>query len=1052
MHWGTPTGLVVCLAMLPLSVLSFSTRPWLLRSAASTARRQGLRQGPNIRRLSLRASEGTEVEWPAAKVRSTFVDFFTSKHEHTPFPSSPVVPYDDPTLLFANAGMNQFKPIFLGQADPAGPLGGLKRAVNSQKCIRAGGKHNDLDDVGKDVYHHTYFEMLGSWSFGDYFKTEAIAMAWELLTETYGVDPDRLYASYFGGDPSQGLEPDREARDLWLQFLPADRVLPFGKADNFWEMGDVGPCGPCSEIHYDRIGGGRDASALVNADDPDVVEIWNLVFIQYNREGDGALKVLPSQHIDTGMGFERLVSVLQDKRSNYDTDVFEPLLAAIQTELDIAPYAGKIGDADADFKDTAYRVLADHLRTLSFAIADGATPSNEGRGYVLRRVLRRAVRYGQQVLGAEPGFFSKLIPVVVQTYAEAFPELEGAEARIVSIIEDEEAAFGTMLTRGVKHLEAIFDNLEAAKDKVVSGTEAFFLYDTLGFPVDLTTLMAEERGWQVDQAGFTTAMDRQRERSRSAGKGSGAGGGGVSLVLGAEQTAYLAKDLGLATTDDQAKYDWDLEADEATATVLAVYGGKDRGFLGAGEVAALGDRVGVVLDATPFYSEAGGQVADTGRLALSPSTGLFVDVDDVQAYAGYVVHMGTLTRADKGEEEEEEEAAAAAGSGGLAAGAAVTCRVDYARRRKVAPNHSMSHVLNHALQAVLGDEVAQKGSLVTPDKLRFDFSHNKALTVAQAAEVEAQVQAVVAAALPVHAKSVPLAEATEIYGLRAVFGETYPDPVRVVSVGATVEALVADPASPAWGANSVEFCGGTHVGNTGEAGAFVLAEESAVAKGIRRVVGLTGDAAAEARRLGDELCEAVDGAAALQGHALEDAVVSLRNQLAEVGPSIGLLARSEARGKIEAYSKAVASAKKAEASAAAAAALAGLKGRLAAALEDGPAFVVLAGVDLGSEDGKAAKKALDLIKKTQGDTPVLCLSPSPSGDKLLCFASCAEGAGDLAANEWVAAALAACGGRGGGRADAAQGQASLQGGEEAKAEAARVAAVDAAEAALGLAK
>ncbi len=407
-------------------------------------------------------------DWPADRVRQTFIDYFKDKQEHNFIKSSPVVPLDDPTLLFTNAGMNQFKPVFLGQVDPSSPLAGLKRAVNSQKCIRAGGKHNDLEDVGKDTYHHTFFEMLGTWSFGNYFKKEAIAWAWEILTGVYKIAPERLYATYCEGDTHKGgvTEPDIETRDLWLQYLPADHVLPGTMKDNFWEMGDTGPCGPCTELHFDRLGG-RNAAHLVNQDDPNVLEVWNLVFIQFNREPSRELRKLPNAHVDTGMGFERLVSVLQNKASNYDTDVFAPIFTAIQSTLNIAPYGGKLGADDTDLKDTAYRVIADHARTLTFAITDGAVPSNEGRGYVLRRILRRAVRYAQQMLGAPPGFFTSLVPVVVNSFKGSFPELAAREKYVMEIVAEEEESFQKMLAGGIKYFNEMADELKVKKSKQV---------------------------------------------------------------------------------------------------------------------------------------------------------------------------------------------------------------------------------------------------------------------------------------------------------------------------------------------------------------------------------------------------------------------------------------------------------------------------------------------------------------------------------------------------------------------------------------------------------
>ncbi|MEO1717889.1 MAG: alanine--tRNA ligase, partial [Planctomycetota bacterium] len=566
----------------------------------------------------------------ASEIREAFIAFFRDRHGHSFVPSSPSVPVDDPTLLFANAGMNQFKPCFLGTTQAGSPLHGLKRAVNSQKCIRAGGKHNDLDDVGLDTYHHTFFEMLGNWSFGDFFKAEAIEWAWAFLTEVCGLDGDRLYATYFEGDPAQGLEPDHEARDLWMRFLPAERVLPGNAKDNFWEMGDVGPCGPCSELHYDRIGG-RDAASLVNMDDPDVIEVWNLVFIQFNKEKDGdgvALKALPAKHVDTGMGLERLVSILQDKRSNYDTDLFGPVFAEIQKVTKFGrPYGGKLGDEDPERVDMAYRVIADHIRTLVVAITDGAVPSNEGRGYVLRRVLRRAVRFGRQMLGAETGFLTDLVPVVAKPLGDGFPELRSNTAKVAEIIADEEASFGRTLDKGIRifdrHVllalmaefsrgrgahsdaaqreasteiqsvsdkeftESMSDGMPAATDATVlqltyrfdlkepeqyrcaldavtsafvsthydqpptiAGDDAFMLYDTYGFPLDLTQMMAAERGLSVDVDGFNAAMEAQRERSRA---GSKFGSGEDLLKLEPDALARLAH-KNIKATDDSAKY------------------------------------------------------------------------------------------------------------------------------------------------------------------------------------------------------------------------------------------------------------------------------------------------------------------------------------------------------------------------------------------------------------------------------------------------------------------------------------------------------------------
>ncbi|KAG9813807.1 alanyl-tRNA synthetase, partial [Aureobasidium melanogenum] len=446
------------------------------------------------------ASQPNEQQWNAAKVRSTFIDYFVKKRDHTFVPSSSVVPHSDPTLLFANAGMNQYKSIFLGTVDPSSDFASLKRATNSQKCIRAGGKHNDLDDVGKDSYHHTFFEMLGNWSFGDYFKKEAIAWSWELLTKEFGLDPARMYVTYFEGDKAGGLEPDLEAKELWKSVgVPEDHILPGNMKDNFWEMGDQGPCGPCSEIHYDRIGG-RNAAHLVNMDDPNVLEIWNNVFIQYNRESDKSLRPLPNKHVDTGMGFERLVSVLQDKSSNYDTDVFTPLFDRIQEITGVRKYEGKFGSEDADGIDTAYRVVADHVRLLTFAITDGGIPNNMGRGYVVRRVLRRGARYARKYLNTDIGdFFSKIVPTLVAQMGDMFPEIKKKEQDVKEILNEEELSFAKTLDRGEAMFEKYAQQCKDNNTKSLSGSDVWRLYDTYGFPVDLTQLMAEERGLTINE-------------------------------------------------------------------------------------------------------------------------------------------------------------------------------------------------------------------------------------------------------------------------------------------------------------------------------------------------------------------------------------------------------------------------------------------------------------------------------------------------------------------------------------------------------------------------
>lgn len=757
-----------------LIVLMMTTITLFRASASFKPNRIHLKLSPSMIRLKplMMSTEVESIEWPVSKVRSQFVEYFEKKHTHTSYRSSPVVPVNDPTLLFANSGMNQFKPIFDGTVDPSSPLSALIRAVNSQKCIRAGGKHNDLDDVGKDTYHHTFFEMLGTWSFGNYFKKEAIEWAYDILVNEYKLPVDRLYASYFGGDESLGLPCDDEARELWLQFLPAERVLPFDKQANFWEMGETGPCGPCSEIHFDRIGG-RDAASLVNADDPDVIEIWNLVFMQFNREPSGELRPLPNKHIDTGMGLERLTSILQDKRSNYDTDVFAPYFKAIETTVGCPPYTGKLGqeDADQNFKDTAYRIVADHVRTLTMAITDGAVPSNEGRGYVLRRILRRAVRYGMQTLGAKPGFFSQLVPIVAQELGDAFPELREKNSMVMAIVEEEEKAFSSLLDRGVKYFAEISGEMKKHGSLVIPGDRAFFLYDTMGFPVDLTEIMANEQGLTVDIKGFQAAMTEQKDRSRIASRTKRLAGR-VALTFGAEQTSYLSKDMKVLPTEDSSKYLLDLNL----KTVLkAIY--TDKGFVSAIDEEV--STVGIVLESSSFYAESGGQVADTGRITVTSGDGKLIELDvlDVQTYGGYFLHTCTTF--------EDLDSLK-----GLTVGSATEVKVDYKRRRQVAPNHTMTHVLNYALRKILGDDVNQKGSLVSDEKFRFDFSFNRAVNSEELSKMESIVNEVIKAELEVSTEVVPLKDALAVNGLRAVFGETYPDPVRVVSVGPKVRIFI----------------------------------------------------------------------------------------------------------------------------------------------------------------------------------------------------------------------------------------------------------------------
>ncbi|KAK6464609.1 alanine--tRNA ligase [Scheffersomyces coipomensis] len=769
------------------------------------------------RRIMSTSTSSPATEWTASKVRTTFLDYFIKQKNHTFVPSSSVIPHNDPTLLFANAGMNQYKPIFLGTVDPASDIATMKRAVNSQKCIRAGGKHNDLEDVGRDSYHHTFFEMLGNWSFGDYFKKEAIEWSWELLTKVYGLNKDRLYVTYFGGDEKQGLAADLEAKQFWLDVgVDEDHILPGDVHDNFWEMGDQGPCGPCSEIHYDRIGG-RNASHLVNMDDPNVLEIWNNVFMQFNREPDSSLRSLPSKHIDTGMGFERLVSILQDKSSNYDTDVFTPIFEKISEITGVRPYAGRFGDEDKDGIDTAYRVIADHVRTLTFAICDGGVPNNEGRGYVLRRILRRGARYVRKYMNYPIGsFFQQLVDVVIEQNKEIFPEIVDGAQDLKEILNEEELSFAKTLDRGEKLFEKNAIIASKTPEQTLSGKDVWRLYDTYGFPVDLTRLMAEEAGLKIDEVGFEKAKEESREASKSHG-----GKNNANLI---KLDVHALSELeSIPKTNDSYKYG----LEDIKANILAIYNGKE--FV---DTINEGEECGIILDKSPFYAEQGGQEYDTGKLIIDGKSEF--NVTNVQSYAGFVFHTGIIVE------------------GSLSVKDEVIASYEELRRWPIRNNHTGTHVLNCALREVLGDSIDQKGSLVAPEKLRFDFSHKQGLNPTELEKVEVISNEYIKSNKVVYAKDVELSLAKEITGVRAVFGETYPDPVRVVSIGVPVEDLLADPKKADWHKLSIEFCGGTHVAKTGDIKDLVIVEESGIAKGIRRIVAVTGHDAHAVQKLAKE--------------------------------------------------------------------------------------------------------------------------------------------------------------------------------------------------------
>ena len=722
----------------------------------------------------------TKTDKTARQIRQDFFDYFVQR-DHTLVPSAPVVPADDPTLLFTNAGMNQFKDVFLATGTRP-----YRRAVDTQKCIRVSGKHNDLEEVGRDTYHHTYFEMLGNWSFGDYFKAEAIAWAWDLLTRVWGLPKERLYATVFAGDEGDGLPPDDEAEQLWRTTtdIDPDHVQRFGKKDNFWEMADTGPCGPNSEIHVDLTPDGS-GGGLVNADDPRVMEIWNLVFIQFNRTAGGVLEPLPAQHVDTGMGFERMVAVLQCT-DNYGTDVFMPLMDRIG-ELVGQRYAAAEGE-----RQVAFRVLADHVRMLSFSIADGALPSNVGRGYVLRRLLRRAARYGRLLDMTEP-FVHRLVPTVAEMHAGQFPEVAARADYIGEVIKAEEASFGRTLGRGLEIFAGIVRETEAAGAAEVPGGEAFRLYDTYGFPLDLTRVLAEERGLGVDEAGFDTAMEEQRERARRAGK---------FAAGGVEASEWVP----VHPLEGQRFVGY--EQLEVTTRVFR-WAVKD-------------GRCHVVLAETPFYAEAGGQVGDRGAITVGEGDGaLTVAVADTQRDGDFTICRCLLP-----------ESTAADGLASADWSGPVTARVDAARRGPTASNHTATHLLHMALRSILGDHVHQAGSLVAPDHLRFDFTHWQRVEPEQLGEIERIVNGVVCGDHAVDYFTTAFDDAQRL-GAMALFGEKYGDTVRVVRIGGEQRPM------------SLELCGGCHVRRTGQIGSFVVTSEGSIASGVRRIEARTGNAAVQ---------------------------------------------------------------------------------------------------------------------------------------------------------------------------------------------------------------
>jgi len=897
----------------------------------------------------------------SGEIRQQFIDYFVEKAGHTFAPSSPVVPHNDPTLLFANAGMNQFKPYFLGTEEPPYP-----RAANTQKCIRAGGKHNDLDDVGKDTYHHTFFEMLGNWSFGDYFKAEAIAWAWDLLTNTWGLDGDRLHATYFEGDPAEGLDPDHEARDLWLKYLPAERIHPGNKKDNFWEMGDTGPCGPCSEIHYDGTPG-KVGGTLVNQDDPNVIEIWNLVFIQFNRSPSGKLESLPARHVDTGMGFERIVRVLQGKNSNYDTDVFTPLFDAIRDVTGARAYEGGPKTLD-DPIDTAYRVIADHIRCLTFALADGAHCGNTGRDSVLRTILRRAVRFGHQQLGVTEPFFYKLVPAVIEQMGGFFPELKKNPQAIADELKEEEQSFRRTLERGI----AIFEKaVQSIGDKqTIDGQTAFDLEATYGFPIELTKVMAEERGLAVDMIGYEKAKEEHAEISRAGTGSCDVTGRLVEIVQ--KHKPKATRFLGYETTE--------LER-ELTPEVFD---------LGDGLLA-------VVTEATPFYAEAGGQVGDTGVIESRDAT---FRVQDTQKVGEVYFHLGRFAR----------------GAFEPGVPTSLGMRVDADRRALIMANHTSTHIMNKALRDLVNREADQKGSLVDEEKLRFDFANSGPVTADQIEQVERQVNAEIEQDLPVYAGVAPQDEALKINGLRAVFGEKYPPKVRVVSIGAPPEQLLKDPGNEKWADLSIEFCGGTHLPSTGQAEAFSIVSEEGVAKGVRRITALTGSAARAAQQHADELMQRVETLLAAKTDdesMLAEEVAAITTAMNEA--TLPTVARQAIRDKLSAVQAKLKEAEKRRAKASAEAAV-----DTARKLADEVSGRVIV-ANIGAVDGGAIRTAMDVFRKKHPDSAILLAGAGDDG-KVALMATVPKPLIDkgLKAGDWIKEVAPVVGGGGGGRPDSAQ--------------------------------
>ena len=708
----------------------------------------------------------------SSEIRNQFLNFFKGK-EHKIVASSPVVPFDDPTLLFTNAGMNQFKDVFLGTGKRD-----YKRAVDTQKCIRVSGKHNDLEEVGHDTYHHTFFEMLGNWSFGDYYKAEAIEWAWELLTEVWKLPKERLWATVY--------KDDDEALDLWKTKtnINPNHILKFGEKDNFWEMGDTGPCGPCSEIHI-NTGDDYENPEYVNAGTPECIEIWNLVFIQYNRDGNGKLHELPAKHVDTGMGFERISAVLQKKKSNYDTDIFHPIINEIVKLCKIKIEKDLSAEAHQKSKEIKIpmRVIADHIRALTFAIADGAFPGNEGRGYVLRRILRRAARYGRKINLNEP-FLYQLVDVLVQTMGDVFPEIKEKKEYVKKVIKGEEESFNATLDRGIELFEEIIEKLNKKNEKLIPGEDVFKLYDTFGFPVDLTNIMAIEKGFSIDEVRFNELLENQRKKSREVTKEKL-----IDLNIYVSEKIVVKGWIGAELYQEATFFTgYDELTSEARIMVQKKVEMKDF----------------IILDRSPFYVEAGGQVNDLGKLETNEGMLKVIDIDKIDNKIVHIVENRNEVKITKGEK--------------------VIAEVDSKRRWGIMRNHSVTHFLHASLRKILGTHVQQAGSYVGPDHLRFDFTHFTKPSPEELRDIELLVNEQLRRNLPMHHhRNIPFEEAKKM-GALMFFGDKYGDKVNVVQFGDF----------------TMEFCGGTHVRNSSEIGLFKITSEASIASGVRRIEAVTG--------------------------------------------------------------------------------------------------------------------------------------------------------------------------------------------------------------------